>query len=106
MLLSKHPRKYAVWTQQSLSPKDIQQLQSGLFILGQLTLPTKVTPISSKCFHITLNEGKNRQIRRMLTTLGHQVIRLKRLSHGPYHLNKLKPGEFTSLHIPKSDIKL
>lgn len=44
---------------------------------------------------ITLNEGRNRQIRRMLAKLGHKVRTLTRIRFGPLDLNKLdlKPGE-------------
>lgn len=44
---------------------------------------------------ITLDEGRNRQIRRMLARLGHKVRTLTRIKFGPLDLNKLdlKPGE-------------
>ena len=44
---------------------------------------------------ITLDEGRNRQIRRMLAKLGHKVRSLTRVKFGPLDLNKLelKPGE-------------
>jgi len=41
---------------------------------------------------ITLDEGKNRQIRRLLETLGIQVLRLIRISIGPLELGDLKKG--------------
>jgi 23S rRNA pseudouridine2605 synthase len=46
---------------------------------------------------ITLDEGKNRQIRRLLEALGIQVLRLIRISIGPHKLGDLNKGEVRSL---------
>lgn len=46
---------------------------------------------------IVLDEGKNRQIRRMLEALGVRVLRLKRVAIGGVKLGKLKPGEIRPL---------
>ena len=42
---------------------------------------------------ITLSEGKNREIRKVMKHLGLDVARLIRLSYGPFQLGSLKPGE-------------
>ena len=46
---------------------------------------------------ITLREGRNRQIRRMLAKVGHKVRDLTRVRLGPLTLHNLKPGEFRPL---------
>jgi 23S rRNA pseudouridine2605 synthase len=46
---------------------------------------------------ITLDEGKNRQIRRMLDALGVEVLRLVRVSIGPLQLGKLQKGAYRRL---------
>lgn len=46
---------------------------------------------------ITLDEGKNRQIRRMLASLGVEVLRLLRVSIGPLQLGTLAKGTYRSL---------
>ena len=46
---------------------------------------------------ITIKEGRNRIVRRMMEKLRHPVISLKRISHGPFHLGKLKLGEVRKL---------
>ena len=46
---------------------------------------------------ITLSEGKNREIRRMLAHLGYEVMRLVRIQFDKYTLDDLKPGEIRPL---------
>ncbi|MFD2640311.1 pseudouridine synthase [Piscibacillus salipiscarius] len=46
---------------------------------------------------LTLQEGKNRQVRRMLESLGYQVEKLKRERFGPLNLGNLNPGEYREL---------
>jgi 23S rRNA pseudouridine2605 synthase len=41
---------------------------------------------------VELHEGKNRQVRRMFAAIGHEVIRLKRVSFGGLELGRLEPG--------------
>jgi 23S rRNA pseudouridine2605 synthase len=50
---------------------------------------------------ITLDEGKNRQIRRMLAAHGIEVLRLVRVAIGPLQLGKLAKGEYRPLSIPE-----
>jgi 23S rRNA pseudouridine2605 synthase len=46
---------------------------------------------------IVLDEGKNRQIRRMLSALGIEVLRLVRIAIGPLHLGDLPKGSVREL---------
>ncbi|MBR6449619.1 MAG: rRNA pseudouridine synthase [Fibrobacter sp.] len=48
---------------------------------------------------ITLDEGKNREIRRMLAHLGYEVMRLVRIQFDKYTLGDLKPGEIREIHL-------
>jgi len=43
---------------------------------------------------VELHEGRNRQVRRMLAAIGHEVTRLKRVSLGGLELGRLEPGEW------------
>ncbi len=46
---------------------------------------------------ITVTVGKNRVVRRMMDAVHHPVQKLQRVSHGPFKLGKLKPGEMRRL---------
>ena len=48
---------------------------------------------------ITLDEGKNREIRRMLAHLGYEVLRLVRIKFCNYKLDDLKQGEIKEFHL-------
>ncbi len=50
----------------------------------------------SQVYHITMHEGRNRQIRRTFAALGYTVRRLHRTSFGRYHLDQLPPGRYRS----------
>lgn len=46
---------------------------------------------------VSLREGRNRQVRRMLERIGHPVISLKRIQFGPLRLGDLRPGSWRQL---------
>ncbi|MBD3221590.1 pseudouridine synthase [bacterium] len=46
---------------------------------------------------IRLQEGRNRQIRRMLAAVGARVVALERVAFGPIELGRLRPGDFRRL---------
>lgn len=52
---------------------------------------------------ISITEGKNRQVRKMLAKIGHPVLRLIRTATGPYQLDGLQPGEWR--YIQKNEIR-
>ena len=57
---------------------------------------------AARVLEITLHEGRNRQIRRMCSAVGLQVVRLRRSAEGPVKLGMLQPGEYRELK--KSEI--
>jgi 23S rRNA pseudouridine2605 synthase len=65
---------------------------SGIFYHAKKVIITKIS--NNSWLEITLNEGKNREIRIMLEYLGYQVNRLIRISYGKYKLSDLKVGEY------------
>jgi len=78
-----------------------QSLSRGVMIDGELLKASKVTLLRSgekNCWlEITLDEGKNRQIRRMVEALGGEVLRLIRVAIGPLALGDLRKGAHRQL---------
>jgi len=91
------PKKYQVTIRGTPSAKTLDQLRRGFRLSDGPTRPCEVRVIHSgeqtTVVHMTLTEGRNRQIRRMWHTLGHRVKRLVRIGIGKYQLGNLKPGE-------------
>ena len=99
-----HPRygvekTYRVVCDGTLSASEIATLTNGVMLEDGITAPAKIANIrrsttGGTAFSITIHEGRNRQIRRMLEAVGHRTLRLKREAYGPMKLGDLKPGEW------------
>lgn len=57
--------------------------------------------IPTAWLELTLEEGKNRQIRRMTAKIGHPTLRLIRWSVGPWNLLALAPGQWRKAEVPE-----
>lgn len=68
-----------------------------------MTLPCRVKVINEQSFYITLSQGLNRQIRRMVATLGYRVIYLKRIRVMNILLEDLPKGQYRLLTQEESD---
>jgi len=65
---------------------------------SRLTL-MRLSDTDRKSWQVTMNEGRNRQIRRTFAALGYTVLRLHRTSFGKYSVGDMKPGEWRELII-------
>ena len=97
-----HTRIYEVATHRTLLPDEKDQLENGLMLMGQKTLPLTVTQFQAHRFYMTMGQGKNRQIRKMLQSLGLVVRKLIRLEFAHIKLGELRPGEYR--HLTDSEI--
>ncbi len=94
---NKVAKKYVVSVNLPLTENHLQQLRSGIEILGKTTLPCEVNLLGETLFEITLHQGINRQIRRMCHKLGLEVLELKRIAFGGIVLGTLLPGQFAQI---------
>jgi pseudouridine synthase len=108
-----HPRhhiekKYQVWIDRELTAQEIDRMLKGLNCRGEKLRALKVEPLrrmiaSQPGYTLTLGEGRNRHIRRMMEVLDCKVIRLMRVSIGPLRLEKLRTGE--SRHLEPWEVE-
>ena len=107
-----HPRvevekKYIALCKGVFSDEEIKKFENGIDIGGYITANAKIKLIDKEkdkktntvnsLVEIIIHEGKNRQIRKMCSALGHEVITLKRVAVGDIKLGYLKRGEWRNL---------
>lgn len=92
-----HQKEYVVETFWPIMDGALEKMRNGLSILGSMTKKAKVERISSGKFAITISEGKNRQIRRMVEKVGSEVKNLKRIRIENIELGNLKEWEYKPL---------
>jgi 23S rRNA pseudouridine2605 synthase/23S rRNA pseudouridine2604 synthase len=92
-----HEKEYEVAVERPINDGALRQMAQGLPILGSKTRPARVTRLSGRRFRIVLQEGRNRQIRRMVRKLGYRVISLKRIRIAHIRLGALPEGAWRYL---------
>lgn len=99
-----HEKEYLVTVNRPYDKEFIKSMESGVPVLGQLTLPCKLKPSGDKTFKIILHQGLNRQIRRMCQAFGYKVVKLKRIRFMNILLGDMKPGEYRHLSSHEKQI--
>lgn len=79
-----------------------EALTNGVMLDDGMTAPARINYTTENQkgdtgISITIHEGRNRQIRRMLEAVGHKTLRLKREGFGPLTLGELRSGEWRYL---------
>ncbi|MGE7998236.1 23S rRNA pseudouridine(2604) synthase RluF [Lysinibacillus sp. NPDC093190] len=92
-----HEKEYIVQVDKPITEQFIKKMGAGVDILDTTTLPCYVEKISDKVFKIVLEQGLNRQIRRMCSALGYSVKRLQRIRIMNIKLGNLKVGQWRDL---------
>ena len=89
-------RKYRVRVQGHVDPEALGALADGITIdgirYGEISARLDRQMPSNAWLNIAIREGKNREVRRIMEHLGHQVSRLIRVSYGPFQLGDLEQG--------------
>jgi 23S rRNA pseudouridine2605 synthase len=101
------PKTYRAGVDGWIGPKEIEALQKGVWLadphsgkgfkasIGYVSVVRRGREHS--VLDITLKEGRNRQVRRMLSSIGHKVRELTRIKMGPLTLGDLETGHFREL---------
>ena len=101
------PRVYLVTVEGRVDAATIAQLERGVVVDGErlAAASAAVRKASGKESHltITLTEGKNREIRRLLDAVDHPVTRLRRVEFGGLTLGDLEPG--TWRHVSAAELR-
>ncbi len=105
-----HPRyeikkTYLVEVNRPITEDSIRNIEKGVFLEDGKTSPAKVKKISQTIIEITIHEGKNKIIRRMMKKLRYNVKSLERIKIGNLGLKGLKPGKYRMLNN-KEKIKI
>ncbi|MGZ8422158.1 MAG: pseudouridine synthase, partial [Nitrospira sp.] len=95
------PKTYLIKVKGVLTDAEIGQLQRGVKLEDGMTSPAMVKKVkraeANSWLEITIREGRKHQVKRMLESVGHMVIKLMRVRMGPLALGHLEPGEFRFL---------
>ncbi len=94
-------KAYLTKVSNHVTPEEINMLRKGVLLDGKMTSPAAVRLIREETFDtvllISIHEGRNRQVRRMIDAIGHQVVSLKRVEFGPVRLGDLPSGMWRRL---------
>jgi 23S rRNA pseudouridine2605 synthase len=75
----------------------VARLRKGVVLDDGPTAAAQVRRIGEHELELTIHEGRNRQVRRMIAAVGYQVLELRRVRFGPLRLGGLKQGEHRRL---------
>lgn len=98
-----HEKDYIVTVNKPITPAFINGMSKGVKIYNPvknqytITNKCKVVKINSNTFKITLSQGLNRQIRRMCSSFGYKVVKLKRIRIINITLKGLNVGKWRNL---------
>lgn len=99
------PKTYAVHVEGYLTDSMAKMLSRGIYIDDKKTLPADVLIINRSKnknysdIEITIYEGRNREVRKMMEYFHLEVKRLARIRYGYLELGKLKQGEYRKLRM-------
>lgn len=91
------PKTYRVKASKPLSDRQLESLRNGIELRDGPTRPALVERLGPAKFEITITEGRNRQVRRMVEALDAKVERLERIAIGDVLLGDLESGKVRAL---------
>ena len=104
------PKTYLVKTEKPVSDEDLNKLRTGVYIDGVKTKKCNIRLIETNKtgskLHITITEGKNRQVRKMFEAVNNCVDFLKRIKIGDLTVSGLDRGQVRQLTLREIDYLL
>jgi len=94
---NKHDKEYIVRVDQPITTEFVDRMSKGVSILGVVTRKCTVEKINTNTFRMILNQGLNRQIRRMCKVLGFNVTKLERVRIMNVQVQGIAPGTWRFL---------
>jgi 23S rRNA pseudouridine2605 synthase len=94
-------RTYRVRLRRPASQSQLRRLRGGVELSDGPTAPARLRSVSSRVLELTLTEGRNRQVRRMVEAVGNQVESLTRIRFGSLELGNLPEGRARRLRAPE-----
>jgi 23S rRNA pseudouridine2605 synthase len=94
------PRVYQAKVRGLPEEATLARLRKGVRVDGHRMVVDRVRVVeaaNNSWLELTLHEGKNHEVRRLLEAVGHPVSKLKRVGLGPLSVKGLQPGEFRHL---------
>ena len=92
-------KEYLVELDKEILAKDLTQLKTGISLTEGLAKADQVKKVSPYSIQLTIHQGWNRQIRRMLGALNYRVLSLTRVKEGDLVLGNLPLGKYKVLSI-------
>ena len=100
-------RRYRVRAMGRVTQETLDTLKKGVTVEGIHYGPIEATlerQLESNCWlSVAIREGKNREVRRVMESLGLKVSRLIRISYGPFELGDVKEG--AAEEVPTAELK-
>ena len=96
-----HTKTYLVWVRGLPSQLKLNTWRKGMLLEGKMTMPATIEVLEimnhKTLLKVILKEGRNRQIRRIATLIGHPVQDLQRIAISNIKLNGLREGKWREL---------
>ncbi len=97
----KVPKTYLLKSSTRLSDEDLDRLRAGVELSDGMTRPAIVKRVRDSAkysfIEVTITEGRNRQVRRMIEAIGSKVLKLVRVAIGPLTISDLPIGQYRTL---------
>jgi pseudouridine synthase len=99
----KVPKTYQIKASTLLTDEQIERLRQGVVLADGMTRPAVVTRLRDSekysFLEMTITEGRNRQVRRMLEAVESKVLKLVRIAIGPVRIGDLPIGKWRNLTL-------